>query len=955
MPENPPKNIVKRALEVSAPISGFSIALFAFYNSQWRYGFILLTITFLAILLRTLWKFAGRTKDNIEKILHEEKAPRVAQWIVDTSERYLIIIWWTLTSRFRSKYYKSLIYKYRTYRTLGLSVRGKFSFDFEEIFVPLRVDIESLEKISSSMIQPESQKVGLDVWDFLAAMSKQTAYQRIAIIGAPGSGKTTLLEHVSLTYAQNKQRSQHRKSPKLIPILITLRDIKNQISSDGTPSLGELIERQESIKKLKPRRGWFEQKLKKKKCLVMLDGLDEVADPVERQNVSYWVNAQMEIYPNTPFIVTSRPFGYKSAPIEQIRVVLEAQPLSRSQMERFVRNWYVQSEVMHQLRKVDAGIVEMAYTKAEDLITRLRHNADLLVLAFNPLLLTMIATVHDNNGALPRSRVELYNEICDVLLGRRQEAKRLPINLASLQKKAVLQVLALSLMQKRTREFTLSDGALIIEDILSTVSSKGQTPEQFLERAEKVSGILIEKEIGLYEFAHKSFQEYLAAVQIKETNQEQVLIANVNDQWWEETIRLYSAQSDATKLIRTAINSRTIYTYTLAYDCLEDGARVLPEVRDQLHIDMNSMIEGSDRKFVKLAAEVRLSRRLKKLLPTSNVVFDSTFITAAEYQLFIDETKDKNVHNQPDHWHNFRFPSGIGDKPVLGMRIDSARGFCSWLTSRHKSPDYRYRLPTVSEASEHSTITNEIGFWSWEQKNAVLIGLNDSQLNEIKEQMLRAFDLDISNLTLNIPSDEIEIYYDYIKTRNIQSVFGKDVGNTSGTSVGFSNERLFESADLTGALKHVFRPEHRRFRYLPDDERVKGRISTLNKILGQLTPLKQSIPIHGFQVIFSTAFDRSLKISQRIQPLNIVRLSALISFLFWTWILEILQTSIDQISQKVGGMHEDHSYIEHKIKYKSQMEASFFIYAMTTIILERQSGQATPFEGIKIVKEWVSE
>jgi hypothetical protein len=39
----------------------------------------------------------------------------------------------------------------------------------------------------------------------------------------------------------------------------------------------------------------------------------------------------------------------------------------------------------------------------------------------------MIATVHRYRGALPGSRVDLYGEICQVMLWRRQEAKNLPI------------------------------------------------------------------------------------------------------------------------------------------------------------------------------------------------------------------------------------------------------------------------------------------------------------------------------------------------------------------------------------------------------------------------------------------------------------------------------------------------------------------------------------------------
>jgi hypothetical protein len=958
MPDNSHKELFKRIISFSAGTVGFTAAAYFISAGEWRKGFITGGITFLAVIMRIIWRFIGRTKEGVEKIINEEKAPRIARWIVDTSERYLLMLWWTLTSRFTSKYYKNLVYRYRTYRTLGISIRGKFTFDFEEIFVPLRVDIESLEKISSSMIQPESQKEGLNIWDFLAAANKNPAYQRIAIIGAPGSGKTTLLEHVALTYAQNKQRHQHRKAPNLIPVLLTLRDLKNQVSSDGQPILSEVLEKQEWVKRLKPRAGWFEQKLKKKKVLVMLDGLDEIADPTERKTISDWVNIQMGIYPNTTFVLTSRPFGYKSAPIEQIRVVLEVQPLGRRQMERFIRNWYVQSEIMHQVRKADAGVVEVANIQADDLINRVRHNADLLLLAFNPLLLTMIATVHDNSGALPRTRIELYSEICDVLLGRRQEAKRMPINLVSVQKKAVLQVLALTLMVDRTREFTLLEGVAIIKDILATVSSNTQTPEQFIERAEKISGILIEKEAGIYEFAHKSFQEYLAAVQIKETNQEQILLRNINDQWWEETIRLYAAQTDATNIISAAIDSLTIHGYTLTYDCLEEGVRVAPTVRQQFYENLASMLEGENREWARLAAEVILSRRLKNLLPTSgDVVLDPNYITAAEYQLFIDETQSRKVFNQPDHWSDFRFPRGSGRSPILGMRIDSAISFCRWLTARHNSPDFKFRLPTTSESCKDFDCATLIGCWCLEGEEAKIGSIDQSKVSDIKSLMLKAFEADINYYQLPIPSDELPAFKDYILNSKVISVFGIKLGHQTGINLGYNFGRLFEPKDFKIALSHIFAREHLKYKFTPDNQNIGHRISTLNRIMLDIFSIRDSVDVFGFEAVYSTAFDRANDMDIRIPSLKIIRLSSLVSFFYWTWLLEILQKSIERIPRAIANitLSQWAIYNENILKYEAQKESALHTYAIATMILGRQSGIMPPFEGIRIVKEFSDE
>ena len=84
-------------------------------------------------------------------------------------------------------------------------------------------------------------------------------------------------------------------------------------------------------------------------------------------------------------------------------------------------------------------------------------------------------------------------------------------------------------------------------------------------------------------------QEYLAAVEIKNSDQEAILIDNLNNSWWHETIRLYVAQSDATNIIRAAL---TLNLKALAYDCLEDALSVDAQVREDVEKEQNDDLES---------------------------------------------------------------------------------------------------------------------------------------------------------------------------------------------------------------------------------------------------------------------------------------------------------------------------------------------------------------------------
>jgi predicted ATPase len=578
------------------PGLGLAVMLYFILRGEWTAAFLALVVTVILMLFIQAIKFLIPVTNQLApkfRAKRQQLADSFADGIWNKIEDF--------TSSFQREYYKGLTFICRNYQTQGLD--QDLPLNLEKVFVPLKIAATEAANTSHKMIQPLKDETNnsneTQIWNFLAAIDKNPAFRRMAVLGAPGSGKTTLLRYLTQTYATKQQRKVHRKAPKLIPILLYLRDVRQKIVNNNQLTLADLITQQVQQQQQKyglenPPPNWFAERIGQNKCLVMLDGLDEVADETQRQQVSRWVDAQMHAYPDTAFILTSRPFGYKTARLQQDVTVLEVQPFNLKQMEKFIRSWYLETEVISHAGQDDAGVRGDAKEKADDLIKRIKNSKPLADMAVNPLLLTMIATVHRRGSALPGKRVELYKEICQVLLERRQRAKKIADALTATQKQSVLQVLAFKLMQQKTRDFNLSDGIDWITDKLADVAGSGANPEEFIQQVRDVSGLLVEKEVGVYEFAHLSFQEYLAAVQIKESNQESLLIRNINKSWWAETIRLYAAQSNASNLIRKVLGmpSPSVEVMALAYDCLEEGLSVNPDVRQQLEQRLNADLES---------------------------------------------------------------------------------------------------------------------------------------------------------------------------------------------------------------------------------------------------------------------------------------------------------------------------------------------------------------------------
>jgi predicted NACHT family NTPase len=228
--------------------------------------------------------------------------------------------------------------------------------------------------------------------------------------------------------------------------------------------------------------------------LILLDGLDEVADPGQREKVARWIEAALTAYPDCRFVFTSRFAGYTTdARLNAGFLEMQIRPLTKSQADGFIRNWYGLVE------RWRCGDPEQAAVAAEenagDLIHRLEapefRSARVFELTRNPLLLTNICLIHMDRGNLPHTRVSLYEVCTEILLQLWREAAGIRATLPAKKSIRVLQKAAhwMHQQEKRTRA-SASELAPVIEPALKAVGWDGGGAGEYLRAIRDESGIL---------------------------------------------------------------------------------------------------------------------------------------------------------------------------------------------------------------------------------------------------------------------------------------------------------------------------------------------------------------------------------------------------------------------------------------------------------------------------------
>ena len=464
------------------------------------------------------------------------------------------------------KYGQKIADRYNFIRVFGMSepmpLRNLYvrTNILEKVSYYKKVSLEELENAFNqdkrSFGKTKETRSGIEVLNEL---------QRYIVLGKPGAGKTTYLKYLALRSIDKEADIKDRK----IPIFITLKEL-----SDKQISLVEYITEQFDISGLPEAEPFIEQILKNGKCLLLLDGLDEV-DEERKSIIIQEIIDYSDKYDGNQFVISCRIAAYNHW--FQRFHDMEMADFNEGQIEQFVINWFTAKG------EPETGM---------ECFEKMKGNKSLLDMASTPLLLILLCIAFDENYDFQTNRAELYREAIQALLKkwdstRRIKRKEIYRNLTPNRKEQLFSIIAMA---------TFSRGQYFIPEleILDFIQKyifhlPGAEEDSISIDAEDVlremiaqHGIIIPRAKRVYSFAHLTFQEYFTAkfiVENRDTGTLKNLVAEYfGDKKWREVFLLTASMlphADAFFILMQEDIDRTIEEDKKLMDILEMVERMV--------------------------------------------------------------------------------------------------------------------------------------------------------------------------------------------------------------------------------------------------------------------------------------------------------------------------------------------------------------------------------------------
>ncbi|MBU7582156.1 MAG: NACHT domain-containing NTPase [Nostoc sp. TH1S01] len=421
--------------------------------------------------------------------------------------------------------------------------------ELDELFVEVNVieEISSQRWIDISKLCKFDHKT-LEKFDLEEVTTKRTTglqaiekFSKLVVLGKPGSGKTTFLQSVAILCNQGKFKAQK------LPIFVSLKNFAENINCEDENPLLKYLVQEFSYCKITQQE--LENLLHEGKALILLDGLDEVANK-NSDKINKIISNFFEVFYKNIVIITCR-IGFKHQKFKGFAEV-EIAEFTKSQIVNFTNKWFT-AFTQKNLR--------LKKTLASKFIEKIALSENRLIqnLLSTPLLLNLSCLIFQCLEDFPTKRSEIYRQGLELLLVRWDEERGIKRdevyrNLSLAQKIKLLSYIAATAFEKGDYFLEETKICQLISDYLYLLPNTAPditdndiedllvNSKAVLKSIELQHGLLIENARGIYSFSHVTFYEYFTARFIANGEQKTLdkVVYNMFDKRWREVILLTS-------------------------------------------------------------------------------------------------------------------------------------------------------------------------------------------------------------------------------------------------------------------------------------------------------------------------------------------------------------------------------------------------------------------------------